>query len=767
MSRRATRRTCCRAIPKRWHYPVERQSAAQLHAAEPRERRSSSASSTRATTASRARACGACHIEIIEAAERSLMATARDVLGRRRLQQRHPAVQELRRSARLTRATASRRTISSPPATAGHVTARRARARRARRALSAADLAGRPAGRRLPRVRARRPQHRHPVPRDRPAQLDRQRSSGSRSRAGPTCSQSNRGPGTGLRVAIPVLNIHKTRLNDPYMWFMGTNDQPGDYRHSGCAGLPRRLCQRPRAAAQPDLCAVRPRRADAPASIRPSRTATSRGHPHPPRLHPRDPDRAVHDLPHAPAEHLPEHLSRLHDVGLRVRRAGRCGRKQQKYPTARRESARRSSTAIPKAPRRAATGPTSTSCATSTTLNPQAEGHPVRRLSRPRLELPRRLQARPRGQSARRRRPRSSPPTIRRNCARAKAVRASLASIPAGRPHDGHPRREGHAVRRLPFRAGQPRQRPHLRRGRQRDRDRLHGLPRHRRRLSDAAHLRPGRAAAAATTCRCCATRTAAPLRMDRARRPQAADPALDRRSRARMARSAWSRTRVDPGQPALQRQGRARQADVARRRRGRQVRLGARRRRRTSARTSDDKMACYTCHLSWTTSCGGCHLPIEANWKTEQPPLRGRARRATSRPTTRRSRATTCSSSAGTGRSRATSIAPVRSTLGAGAVVDQHQPRADLRPAAADLGERLLEPGLRAALPAHRAHDRDQDLHRLPPVGERTTTTRSWRSCCCSGTNFVNFVGMQRLGRRWRAASRRCGSPNGTSRRR
>ena len=27
--------------------------------------------------------------------------------------------------------------------------------------------------------------------------------------------------------------------------------------------------------------------------------------------------------------------------------------------------------------------------------------------------------------------------------------------------------------------------------------------------------------------------------------------------------------------------------------------------------------MACYTCHLSWTTSCAGCHLPIEANQKT------------------------------------------------------------------------------------------------------------------------------------------------------
>jgi hypothetical protein len=51
----------------------------------------------------------------------------------------------------------------------------------------------------------------------------------------PDIRQSNRGPGTGARVAIPVLNITKTRLNDPMAWFMGTNDQPGDYRQSGCA----------------------------------------------------------------------------------------------------------------------------------------------------------------------------------------------------------------------------------------------------------------------------------------------------------------------------------------------------------------------------------------------------------------------------------------------------------------------------------------------------------------------------------------------------
>jgi len=51
----------------------------------------------------------------------------------------------------------------------------------------------------------------------------------------PDIRQSNRGPGTGLRIAVPSINIHKSRLNDPFTWFIGTNDQPGDYRHSGCA----------------------------------------------------------------------------------------------------------------------------------------------------------------------------------------------------------------------------------------------------------------------------------------------------------------------------------------------------------------------------------------------------------------------------------------------------------------------------------------------------------------------------------------------------
>ena len=41
-----------------------------------------------------------------------------------------------------------------------------------------------------------------------------------------------------------------------------------------------------------------------------------------------------------------------------------------------------------------------------------------------------------------------------------------------------------------------------------------------------------------------------------------------------------------------------------------------------------DGEMACFTCHLSWTTSCGGCHLPIEANWKTESRHYEGETTR-------------------------------------------------------------------------------------------------------------------------------------------
>jgi hypothetical protein len=51
----------------------------------------------------------------------------------------------------------------------------------------------------------------------------------------PDIRQSNRGPATGSRIAVPAINITKTRLNDPHLWFLGTGEQAGDYRSSGCS----------------------------------------------------------------------------------------------------------------------------------------------------------------------------------------------------------------------------------------------------------------------------------------------------------------------------------------------------------------------------------------------------------------------------------------------------------------------------------------------------------------------------------------------------
>jgi len=50
----------------------------------------------------------------------------------------------------------------------------------------------------------------------------------------PDIRLSNRGRGTGSRISPGLINLHKTRLNDPHLSFLGTNEHPGDYRSSGC-----------------------------------------------------------------------------------------------------------------------------------------------------------------------------------------------------------------------------------------------------------------------------------------------------------------------------------------------------------------------------------------------------------------------------------------------------------------------------------------------------------------------------------------------------
>jgi hypothetical protein len=51
----------------------------------------------------------------------------------------------------------------------------------------------------------------------------------------PEIKLSDRGFGTELRTDPVFLGLQKTRLLDPLLSFPGTNDQPGDYRASGCS----------------------------------------------------------------------------------------------------------------------------------------------------------------------------------------------------------------------------------------------------------------------------------------------------------------------------------------------------------------------------------------------------------------------------------------------------------------------------------------------------------------------------------------------------
>jgi hypothetical protein len=179
-------------------------------------------------------ACGACHIEIIEAAERSLMATGAMLWGGASYNNGILPFKNYLLGEAYTRSGQPAKLTSPGAGPGGKLSAAQA----ARGVL--AELYPLPTWHVIPpgdifrvferggrTINTQFPEIGLPNP---SGQIQRLEEPGR-----PDIRQSNRGPGTGLRVAIPVLNIHKTRLNDPFTWFMGTNDQPGDYRHSGCA----------------------------------------------------------------------------------------------------------------------------------------------------------------------------------------------------------------------------------------------------------------------------------------------------------------------------------------------------------------------------------------------------------------------------------------------------------------------------------------------------------------------------------------------------
>ncbi|HEY5711742.1 MAG TPA: hypothetical protein VIT38_07590 [Allosphingosinicella sp.] len=219
-------------FPGAWHFPSSanpQRSYALLNTEAPEFVRFTNPGDYRAARD----ACGACHIEIIEAAERSLMSTGAMLWGGAAYNNGILPFKNYVNGEAYTRE-GEPALITSPLGPNGLTPQQRARGVLAAlyplptwHVMPPADIfrvfeqGGRNLGTQFAEVGLPNPT----------GSVQRLEEPGR-----PDIRQSNRGPGTGLRVALPVLTIHKTRLNDPYMWFMGTNDQPGDYRHSGCSG---------------------------------------------------------------------------------------------------------------------------------------------------------------------------------------------------------------------------------------------------------------------------------------------------------------------------------------------------------------------------------------------------------------------------------------------------------------------------------------------------------------------------------------------------
>ena len=107
-------------------------------------------------------------------------------------------------------------------------------------------------------------------------------------------------------------------------------------------------------------------------------------------VHALDSVEPVHELPHAPGQSLRESVSRLHLVGPGDATASSCIRRSSKNPTDA-ELVQATQDNPEAAAARGLWGDLDF-LERVAELNPQAEAHAVRRLSRPRLGLPRRLQ---------------------------------------------------------------------------------------------------------------------------------------------------------------------------------------------------------------------------------------------------------------------------------------------------------------------------------------------------------------------------------------
>ena len=129
----------------------------------------------------------------------------------------------------------------------------------------------------------------------------------------PKAGLSIRGLGTRNRTDPVFLGLQKTRLLDPTLNFLGTNDHPGDYRSSGCTAC-HVIYANDRSRVNSGPYAVfGHRRHELPG--RPHHPPRRAGPPHQAPVRRDHPHQPVHRLPRPPRHECAQFLHRLHVVG--------------------------------------------------------------------------------------------------------------------------------------------------------------------------------------------------------------------------------------------------------------------------------------------------------------------------------------------------------------------------------------------------------------------------------------------------------------------
>ena len=134
--------------------------------------------------------------------------------------------------------------------------------------------------------------------------------------------------------------------------------------------------------------------------------------------------------------------------------------------------------------------------------------------------------------------------------------------------------------------------------------------------------------------------------------------------------------------------------------------------------------MDCQICHTSWATSCFGCHLPMKANQRVPQNKFEGVTDRNLHHlQSAGRARRRFHARDRRHGEEKSDGGDPLVER-GRGQLA-KRESRMGLLAAANVFRGRLQRPGVQSAFPAHHQRRRhDEELHRLPSLEERTTTT-------------------------------------------